>query len=154
MIPACRRAVVSALSVGIAHRELKVLRDGFALDEHALVAEEVPSPRGPGNAAFLEVECAHVTEVFTAVGEKATPAETVARAVVDEAQASLHHGQPVGEHLADQLLAPMSLAPGSVFRTGRLSSHTRTNLEGVARFIPLSQRVAELPGGGVEIALG
>lgn len=47
-----------------------------------------------------------------------------------------------------------SARPGGVFHTGALSSHARTHLEGVARFVPLPQRVVELEGGGVDVGLG
>lgn len=147
-------AITSGLNPNVAHRQLLVLRDRFRLGREALIAETVASPRGPGNAVFLEVQCAHVTEGFTAIGERGRTAEAVASTVAEDADVWLAHGHPVGEHLADQLLVPMSLAPGSVFRTGALSSHARTNLEGVARFVPLPQRVVELEGGGVEVGLG
>jgi len=147
-------AITSGLNPNVAHRQLLVLRDRFGLGREALVAESVASPKGPGNAVFIEVQCAHVTEGFTAIGERGRAAEAVATRAAEEAEAWLAHGQPVGEHLADQLLVPMSLAPGSVFRTGALSSHALTNLEGVARFVPLEQRVVALEGGGVEVGLG
>lgn len=147
-------AMVSALHPTIAHRELHVLRERFGLGRDALLVEDVPNAVGPGNAVTLTFRCEHVTELFTAIGERGRNAVAVATTVADEADAWLAHGQPVGEHLADQLLVPISLAGGGSFRTGPLSSHTRTNLEGVARFIPLSQQLVELGGGGVEVRLG
>ncbi len=137
------RALVSAISPGIGHRELKVLRDTFALDRDQLVVEEVPDPRGPGNAVLLEVRCDGVTELFCGFGERHVSAEVVATRVAHEARAWLDGGAPVGEHLADQLLIPMALAGGGAFRTRWLSSHTTTNIEGVRRFVPIQIEATE-----------
>ncbi len=147
-------ATVSALHPTIAHRVLHVLRERYGLGRDALIVEDVPNAVGSGNAVTLTFRCAHVTELFTIIGERGRNAVAVATTVADEAEAWLAHGQPVGEHLADPLLVPMSLTGGGSFRTGPLSSHTRTNLEGVARFVPLSQHLGELGGGGVEVRLG
>lgn len=134
------RAVVSGLPKRIAHRELRVLRERFDLVGDALVAEEVERPTGPGNVVFVEVVCEHVTEVFTAFGERGRSAEQVATAVADEAQAWIDRGVPVGEHLADQLLIPLALAArgrdsGGSFRTVPPTLHTTTNAEVIGRFL-------------------
>ena len=42
---------------------------------------------------------------------------------------------PVGQHLADQLLAPLALAGGGSFRTLAPSGHTRTDAQVVERFL-------------------
>ncbi|MDP2311841.1 MAG: RNA 3'-terminal phosphate cyclase [Pseudomonadota bacterium] len=140
------RAVVSGLSTRIAHRELHVLRERFGLARDALVCEEIEDPVGPGNVVHVEVVCEHVTETFTAFGEKRVRAEEVATAVADEAQAWIDRDVPVGEHLADQLLLPLALAAragargagprdGGRFRTGPVTLHTTTNAEVIARFL-------------------
>jgi RNA 3'-terminal phosphate cyclase (ATP) len=129
------RAVVSAVPTSVAHRELRVLAERFGLDREALICEDVPRPVGPGNVVFVEVECEHVTEVFTAFGQKGVTSEDVARAVGDEAQAWIDTGMPVGEHLADQLLIPLALARGGRFRTGPVTLHTTTNAEIIGRFL-------------------
>ena len=46
-------------------------------------------------------------------------------------------GVPVEEHLADQLLLPLALAGRGSFRTLAPSSHAKTNLETIARFLDL-----------------
>jgi RNA 3'-terminal phosphate cyclase (ATP) len=134
------RAVVSGLSKRIAHRELRVLRERFGLGADALLAEEVARPAGPGNVVFVTVECEHLTEVFTAFGDKGRSAEDVATAAADEVDAWLARGVPVGEHLADQLLLPLALAarggrPGGAFLTVRPTLHTTTNAEVIGRFL-------------------
>ena len=62
--------------------------------------EAVASP-GPGNAVSIEVECEHLTETFTAHGERGVAAEKVARAAAAECAAYLAARAPVGEYLAE-----------------------------------------------------
>ena len=59
---------------------------------------------------------------------------TQAEEVVAETRSYLASGAPVGEHLADQLLMPMTLA-GGAFRAGPLSMHTKTNVEVLRLFL-------------------
>ena len=91
--------------------------------------------RGPGNVVTLTLSAEHVTEVFTAFGEKGISSEAVADGAVTEARRWLAHGAPVGEHLADQLLVPMAIGAGGEFRTGPLSRHTTTNVEVLRAFL-------------------
>jgi RNA 3'-terminal phosphate cyclase (ATP) len=147
------RAIVSAVPIGVAHRELNVLREAFALPRERLVAEEVPRPFGPGNVVLIEVECDTVTEVFAAFGEQRVPAEQVAARAVGDARRWLAHGAPVGEHLADQLLLPLALAGGR-FRTGPLSVHATTNLEGVRAFVDRPFGAVAVGDGVWEVGAG
>ena len=57
--------------------------------------------------------------MITGFGRKGVPAEQVAGGACDEAAAYLAADVPVGTHLADQLLVPMALAGGGVFRRSR-----------------------------------
>jgi RNA 3'-terminal phosphate cyclase (ATP) len=63
-------------------------------------------------------------------------------------------GAPVGRRLADQLLVPMALGAGGVFRTGPLSNHTRTNIETIGLFLERGIEVKEVEGGVVEVKVG
>ena len=147
------RAVVSGLDLVIAQRELNVLGERLRLSAEEREIVDVPNPVGPGNAVVLEIECEGVTEVFTGIGERSVPGPVVARRVADDAEAWLARGLPVGPYLADQLLVPMVLAPGGAYRTQYLSSHARTNMEGVARFLPVVVAEARLETGGVEVTV-
>jgi RNA 3'-terminal phosphate cyclase (ATP) len=129
------RAIVSALPVSIAHRELKVLESSLSLDRNQLKAVEELHPVGPGNALILEIESEHVTEVVSSIGEKRVSAETVADRACEEARRYLTAEAPVGEHLADQLLIPLALAGGGSFVTTPVSSHTTTNIDVIGRFL-------------------
>jgi RNA 3'-terminal phosphate cyclase (ATP) len=118
----------------IAERELKVVRAGLGWPAEALAVERGEESLGPGNVLVIEVECEHVTEVFTGFGELKRRAEAVAAKAVDEVRRWLAAGVPVGPHLADQLLVPLALAGGR-FRTLKPSRHTETNIAVIAQFV-------------------
>lgn len=145
-------AVVASLPRHVAERELK--RVGERLDRVQPRVVEDRDARGPGNALTIEIECAHATEVFTAVGRKGLPAEQVADAACDEARAWLDSGVPVGGHLADQLLLPLALAGGGSFVTTEPTGHTRTNMEVIGRFLGTRFRVEPGPGAARTIRAG
>jgi RNA 3'-terminal phosphate cyclase (ATP) len=146
------RAIISNLSPGVANRELKVVNEKLGWPRESLHVEEVES-NGPGNAVILELAFDNITEVFTGFGERGVLAETVAEKVVQEAREYLAFGVPVGEHLADQLLIPMALAGSGSFLTGKLTRHTRTNIDVISKFIPVAFRTED-SGNGCLISLG
>src|SRR5437867_3586595 len=131
------RVWLSKLPAEIAERELTVVRDELRWREDECEVEVVPHPKGPGNALVLEIECEHVTAIFTGFGERGRPAEEVAREAVDAAKVWLNANVPVDEHLADQLLLPMALAGGGSFRTTKPSLHATTNAAIIRRFLPV-----------------
>jgi RNA 3'-terminal phosphate cyclase (ATP) len=130
-------AVVSSLPGHVAERELKVLKRELRLETRDLRIEEVKA-RGPGNVALVELESAHVTEVFAGFGQLGVRAEAVAHGLAKDARRYLQAEVPVGEHLADQLLLPMALAGGGSFVTLSLSSHALTNIEVLKVFLPVA----------------
>jgi len=129
------RAVVANLPRAVGERELGRFTARTHWDASAVALEVVRDPVGPGNALMAEIECEHVTEVFTAFGEKQVRAETVADRCADEVLAYLAADAPVGPHLADQLVLLLALAGGGVFRTTAPTRHTRTQLEIIGRFL-------------------
>jgi RNA 3'-terminal phosphate cyclase (ATP) len=138
----CRaRASVANLPYSIAEREAAVV--AARLPECDVRAETITGSHGPGNVVTIEVESKHVTEVFTGFGERGVPAETVAARAVAETQRYLDTGVAVGEHLADQLVLLMALAGAGEFTTAPLSSHTRTNVDVIQRFLDVRIRAAE-----------
>jgi len=146
-----RRAVaaVSGLPFAVADRELTAL--GQTLGWSNCKPFMVRNPRGPGNVLSATVESEHVTELFSAVGEKGKLAEAVADEVAGQVRAYEAHGAPVGEHLADQLLLPLALGRGGVFRTGAPSQHTLTQIDTIRRFLGAAIRCDDLGDGGFEI---
>ena len=135
------RAVVSSVPVKVANTELEVVREELGFSEAECQAEEVPGA-SPGNAVLLTMAYERVTDVFVGLGAQGLPGYKVARRVCGLIKKSLRTDAPVGEHLADQLLAPLALSAGGVFRTIEPSSHTRTQLELIPRFLDRELQVA------------
>jgi RNA 3'-terminal phosphate cyclase (ATP) len=136
------RAIVSRLPLAIAQREIKTIQDRMALPDDCVTAETVHS-WGPGNCVMIEIQSEQITEVFAGFGQKGVPAEQVAAGVVEQAQAYVAAGVPVGEHLADQLVIPIALAGGGSFCTLAPSGHTNTNLEVLRRFLDVDVRTEQ-----------
>lgn len=143
--------VLARLPSAIAAREIDVLAAALRWPRERFSVRTYDRARSPGNAVLVTLESEHVTELFSAVGERGVPAEKVAQSVADEAAAYLKLGVPVGEHLADQLLLPMALGRGGSYRTGPLSLHATTQIDIVQRFLPVKIRTKEEPGGTVRV---
>lgn len=148
------RALVARLPRLVAERELRVLGRSLGLAARDLEVREAEGSPGPGNAVTVRVECAELTEVFTRFGQKGVPAEAVAEQAAEDTRRYLESGAAVGPHLADQLLLPLALAGGGVFRTVPLTGHATTNLAVLRQFLPLPFGVDALAGGTVEVRLG
>jgi RNA 3'-terminal phosphate cyclase (ATP) len=132
------RAVVAHLTPDIAQRELRVVERELGWSGESLQVEEAPTSLGPGNVVMLELWYEHVTEVATAFGARAIPAEAVAKDAVAQARRYLKTDAPVGVHLADQILLPMALGGGGVFRTVGLTPHTTTNIDVIRKFLDVA----------------
>jgi RNA 3'-terminal phosphate cyclase (ATP) len=133
------RSLISRLSPQIGERELAVVHDKLGWTAEECHVEQVSSS-GPGNALLLVIQAENVTAVFTGFGERGATAETVAQKAVDSAVGWLNADVPVEEHLADQLLIPMALAGGGMFRTLQPTLHSRTNAEIIKRFLTIDIR--------------
>jgi RNA 3'-terminal phosphate cyclase (ATP) len=103
---------------------------------------------------MLEVQCTHVTELFTAFGEVGVRAEQVAGRAARACRRYLRSDAPVGEHLADQLLLPLALAGSGAFRTMPLSSHATTQIELIRRFLDVPIRVIAERDDVVRVEVG
>ncbi len=131
-------AIVAGIPVSVGTRELETVGAAMGWGESQLLMRGLPGDQGPGNALMITLEHEYVTEVFTAVGEKMVRAEQVAMKAISEARSFMMSGAAVGEHLADQLLLPMALAGGGSFTTSKVTQHTLTNAEVIARFLPVA----------------
>lgn len=143
------RALVVKLPPTVGERELGVVAERLGWGERAgdeLRVETSQRAVSPGNVLTLEIESEHVTEVFTGIGERGVPAETIAARATEEARLYLETGAPVGEHLADQLLIPLALAGGGSYTTGQPSLHTTTNIEIIKMFLDV--RITAKPVDG------
>jgi RNA 3'-terminal phosphate cyclase (ATP) len=148
------RGLVASLPNKIAKREVSVVRNRLGLERIHCVIESIDTSVGPGNVVFVEIASAHVTEVITGFGIKGVSSEEVASRACDDAAAYLSAGVPVGTHLADQLLIPMALAGGGVFRTLAPSGHTTTNADVIGRFLDVPIRIEHEAGPVYRVAVG
>lgn len=133
-----RRAtvVLARLPDNIAQREIDTLRQRLSWNDSCFEVRNIPRSSSPGNIVLVELESENVTELFSCVGERGVRAEAVAGSAADETRAYLAADVPVGEHLADQLIMPLALGHGGVYRTTEPSLHTRTQVDIVRRFLP------------------
>ncbi|MCP3145349.1 RNA 3'-terminal phosphate cyclase [Pyxidicoccus xibeiensis] len=138
------KAVVAMIPFNVAQRELETVAGALKWRPDELRTEELKRSPGPGNVVVAEVESEHVTEVFTAFGERGKRAETVGEEVAAEVKRYLDAEVPVGEHLCDQLLLLLALAKGGSFRTLPLDGHAQTQLETMAHFLDVKVQVREL----------
>jgi RNA 3'-terminal phosphate cyclase (ATP) len=136
-------AVISRLPTNIVRREVNTIQrklrpgkksKGMKKPKELVEVRQEDTP-GPGNAVMLEIQSEKITELFTGFGEKGVPAERVAEKVVAAARSYLDAQVPVGPHLADQLLLPMALAGSGRFITVEPTTHTRTNIEVIQKFL-------------------
>jgi len=138
------KAVVAMIPFDVAKRELETVAGALKWRPDEFRTEELKRSPGPGNVLVAEVESEHVTEVFTAFGERGKRAETVGEEVAAEVKRYLDAEVPVGEHLCDQLLLLLALAKGGCFRTLTLDGHAQTQLQTMAHFLDVKVQVREV----------
>ncbi len=136
------RILTSQIPSHVAQRERTVLCQRLRIAADAVRILDRCSP-GPGNALVVVLARQGGGEVVTALGERGVLAEDVAHRAADEVEELRAADVPVGPHLADQLLLPMALAGGGVFRTVEPTLHTTTNAEVIGRFLPVRFDVRE-----------
>jgi len=141
IVSRCARAVVANLTYAIAQREVQAVAQELGWGEECLQAHTLTGSIGPGNAISVIVESEHVTDVFTAFGERGVAAERVAQNAAAQAKRYLDSNAAVGEHLADQLLLPLAVGEGGVFTTTPLTGHSTTNIEVIRKFIDVAIEV-------------
>ncbi|MBN1203799.1 MAG: RNA 3'-terminal phosphate cyclase [Myxococcaceae bacterium] len=137
-------ALIAQLPFDVAKRELAAVERVLKWKPTELRTEELKRSTGPGNVLWLEVESEHVTEVFTAFGERGVRAEEVAERAAGAARRYLEAEVPVGENLCDQLLLLLALAKGGTFRTLPLDGHSETQLHTFSNFLDVKVDVREV----------
>jgi len=138
------KAVVANLPLSIAERELKVIARKMSWPRESMIAESAKGSPGPGNVVTIEIECEHVTEVFTGFGERSLRSEAVAEKAVQQARRYIGSEVAVAEYLAVQLLIPLALAGGVCFTTLPLSRHATTNIEVISMFLDVAIETSQL----------
>jgi RNA 3'-terminal phosphate cyclase (ATP) len=142
------RVLLAYLPRHIAERECRTILEQTGWDESCFEIQEVHDSAGPGNVVMIQLQSAHLTELFAGFGERGVRAETVASKVLHEARRYLDAGVPVGEHLADQLLLPLGVGAGQgtgggSFRTVRLTPHATTHIDVLKAFLDVRIEVEE-----------
>lgn len=136
-------SAVAGLPIDIAerqrHRALARLSSLGVPCRIETISVEAPSP---GTVLFLLIRCEGGRAGFSSLGEKGKPAERVSDEACDQVLAYLEREGAADPFLADQLLLPMALAPGSSsMTTTRLTEHLLTNQWVVEQFLPGRVRV-------------
>jgi len=130
-----KEAVITSAHIPahIAAREMDELvkRCGWPREEMRAESAEC---LGSGNIVSLRLHYQHCSEVVEHVGKVGISAERVARSAVNDMRRYQANSAVVGEHLADQLLLPMAIGEGGVFRTLRPSLHAKTNRDVIHLF--------------------
>ncbi len=147
------QVLLAHLPQHIAQRELAVIQQRLDYAESQLQIQEIKSAYGPGNVVNIIIESEQITECFTAFGKRGLPAEQVAECIVNEVTRYLQAGVPVSTHLSDQLLLPMALSGGGVFKTVQLSSHALTNIEVIRKFLPIDIHTKQLGHDAWQVSL-
>ena len=144
-------SAVSRLPRSIAERQqARALERLAAAGLAAEIAIEVDATAlGPGTLLFLAVAG---RAGFSALGRRGLRAEAVADQAVEPLLAWVASGALVDDHLADQLIPFLALAPGiSTFTCPALSPHLRTVAWVVGQFLPARIELDEGPPARVRI---
>ena len=126
----------------IAFRELETVAKLTGWPQAQLITAPAQTGEGPGNALIGTLRYEHVTEVFTSLGERGVPAETVAQRLVKQMRRYQAHTAALGPHLADQWALLQALAvwqsgQDARFTCTEATEHLRTNCTVIERFLPL-----------------
>jgi RNA 3'-terminal phosphate cyclase (ATP) len=153
------RAMVARLPRHIARREIDTVLRKLEWPKSAGSVEEITDSHGPGNVVMIEVECEHVSAMFTGFGQRGVKAEKVAAGAARAARRYLSADVPVDEHVADQILLPLGLAArygtgGGTLRTLALSNHATTHAEILRRFLDIEIAVDEQGKDEVTVHVG
>ncbi len=137
----------SFLAGSIVDREVKSAMSVLNWPRERFQRREITDTPGPGNAVLLGAKFAGVCEITSGIAQMGASAETVGHRAAKSLRNYLASEAPVGVHLADQLLLPMALGKGGVFRTLPLSRHSQSNMALIQQFLPVTWRMEDLGEG-------
>ena len=103
-------------------------------EESQIAIRELPADQGPGIALMLDAQFENVTEVVSGFGKLGLSAERIGSTAGKRMAGYEASGAFAGPYLQDQLLLPMALAGSGAFTSVKISEHTRTAADIVARF--------------------
>jgi RNA 3'-phosphate cyclase len=140
---ACRRihgiSAVARLDLRIAERQRsQAVRRLETLHVPIDIAVEQLPAGSPGSMLLLVAEFEAACWAFCSLGARGKPAERVADEAVKAFLAFHASGAAIDHFLADQLILPLALAPGtSTLSTESITPHLLTNVEVVRAFLPV-----------------
>jgi RNA 3'-terminal phosphate cyclase (ATP) len=146
-------ATVALLPRSIGEREVRVVCSRLGLAAADVEVLSIRDAAGPGNVVCIDLVSEHATEVFVGFGEKGVSAEQVGSKAAAEAAAYLEANVPVGAHLADQLILPLSLGSGGAFRTLEPTAHTRTQCDVVRAFLGMGVGIEKIDEQRYEVTI-
>jgi RNA 3'-terminal phosphate cyclase (ATP) len=137
-------STVSNLDINIAMRQKiqsQKMLSGYGVS-HEITVEEMPAI-GKGTMLFLKGKFEFSQCCYFGLGAIGKRAETVADEACQNLITFLQTRGVVDEHLADQLIIPLSLTKGlSRFITPRITEHLLTNIGIVKLFLPVTINVS------------
>lgn len=117
-------------------------------EEDMIAIRDLPPDQGPGVAMTLDVAYEHVTEVVSGFGKLGLSAERIGNTAGRRMAGYEASGAFAGPYLQDQLLMPMAVAGGGTFTSVKVSQHTRTAADIIAKFTGRTTRFEEASGNG------
>lgn len=136
-------SAAAGVPIGIAERQReRALARLISLGVPCRIETSSVQASSPGTVLFLLIRCEGGRAGFSSLGERGKPAERVSDEACDQLLAHLEREGVADPYLADQLLLPMALAPGSSsMTTTRVTEHLLTNRWVVEQFLPGRVRV-------------
>ena len=135
-------AVLSSLPDTVAQREFRVVEQCLAklgLAEYLTTEIRSYQSRGPGNLLSLTAQMQGFAAGFSSMGARGKSAEAVAQELCDDFTSFWGQKYPVDQHLADQLLLPLTFAHGtSAYCVEKVTQHLLTNAAIIKLFEPVS----------------
>jgi RNA 3'-terminal phosphate cyclase (ATP) len=125
-------------------------------------AENLPLPTSgsAGTMVFIAAQFEHTVAGFTALGDRARPAESVGKEAAELLASFMESGGALDQHLADQILLPAGLlaagllfpetAGETVLSTAPITPHLTTTASVIQSFLPVQIRVE--PEGRVQVS--
>ena len=145
-------ALSAMLPDNVNSREIDLLKNRLKWNNDELKGIKIRSS-GPGNVVIIELEYEFVTGIFTGFGEKKIPVAEVVEQACKSLEQYEKSDAPVDEHLADQLLLPLSIGKGGAFNTNCISGHTSTNIEIIKKFLDVSIFISKISDDNYSIFL-
>lgn len=128
--------IVQNLSRKVPSREWTAFQKRVHWHSDQLTVTTVKGGKGPGNVMYARQPFANVTAVHASFGMRTLASELVGSQLASAVRGYEATDAPVDEYLADQLMLPLALFGGGVYRCGQVSEHARTNAEVINLFLP------------------